>query len=48
MILVNIVLNFFLIPHYGALGAAIATIICELLILITAGIYWILKSQERD
>ena len=46
MILVNVVLNLFLIPHYGAVGAAIATIFCELLILFTAGIYWISISKK--
>lgn len=40
MIVVNMALNFFLIPVYGAKGAAIATIICEILILITAILYW--------
>lgn len=47
MILANVALNFFLIPHYGALGAAIATIICELLILTTAIIYWISISKKE-
>ena len=40
MIVLNVALNFFLIPVYGAKGAAIATIICELLILVSAGVYW--------
>lgn len=40
MIILNVVLNFFLIPVYGAKGAAIATIICEILILVSAIIYW--------
>jgi len=40
MIVLNVLLNFFLIPVYGAKGAAIATIICEVLILVSAGIYW--------
>lgn len=47
MILINIALNFFLIPKYGALGAAIATIACEILILIAAGIYWIYITKNR-
>jgi len=40
MIIMNVVLNFFLIPVYGAKGAAMATIVCELLILVSAGVYW--------
>jgi O-antigen/teichoic acid export membrane protein len=40
MIILNVVLNFLLIPDYGAKGAAIATIICEILILLSAIIYW--------
>ena len=40
MIVLNVALNFFLIPVYGAKGAAIATIVCELLILVSAGVYW--------
>lgn len=40
MIALNVVLNFFLIPEYHARGAAIATIICEVLILISAFAYW--------
>jgi O-antigen/teichoic acid export membrane protein len=40
MIILNVVLNFFLIPEYQAKGAAIATIICEILILISAFAYW--------
>ena len=40
MIAVNVALNFFLIPVYGAKGAAIATIICEILILVSAVLYW--------
>lgn len=40
MIGLNIGINFITIPIYGALGAAIATIICEVLILISAGIYY--------
>jgi O-antigen/teichoic acid export membrane protein len=40
MIILNVTLNFFLIPVYGAKGAAIATIVCELLILVSAGVYW--------
>lgn len=41
MIAVNIGINFFLIPLYGALGAAIATICCEVVILVTSGIYYV-------
>jgi O-antigen/teichoic acid export membrane protein len=40
MIVLNVVLNFFLIPVYGAKGAAAATIVCEVLILSSAAIYW--------
>lgn len=41
MIGVNIGLNLFLIPVYGAPGAAIATICCEVLVLISAVVYWL-------
>ncbi|MCF8453312.1 MAG: flippase [Pedobacter sp.] len=40
MIVLNVAMNFFLIPAYGAKGAAMATIICEMLILGSAIIYW--------
>jgi O-antigen/teichoic acid export membrane protein len=40
MMLVNIFLNFFLIPELGAKGAALATITCELIILISTSLYW--------
>lgn len=40
MIVLNVAINFFLIPVYGAKGAAMATIICEILILVSATIYW--------
>jgi len=40
MIVLNVALNFFLIPVYGAKGAAMATIVCEILILGSAVIYW--------
>jgi O-antigen/teichoic acid export membrane protein len=40
MIFVNIGINYYLIPPYGAVGAAISTVTCELLILIIATIYW--------
>ncbi|HEY1061482.1 MAG TPA: flippase [Daejeonella sp.] len=40
MIVLNVAMNFFLIPVYGAKGAAMATITCEILILISAMIYW--------
>ena len=40
MIVLNVAMNFFLIPVYGAKGAAMATIICEVLILVSAMIYW--------
>ena len=40
MIILNVVLNFFLIPVYGAKGAAIATTTCEVLILVSAVLYW--------
>lgn len=40
MMIVNIFLNLLLIPKLGAKGAAIATIICELMILIATCLYW--------
>lgn len=40
MIVLNVALNFFLIPAYGAKGAALATIVCEMLILILTVLYW--------
>jgi len=40
MIMLNVLLNFFLIPEYGAKGAAMATIVCEILILVSAFVYW--------
>lgn len=40
MLIFNVVLNFFLIPLYGAKGAAIATITCEVFILVSAVLYW--------
>lgn len=40
MIVLNVLLNLFLIPVYGAKGAALATIVCEILILASAVIYW--------
>lgn len=33
--LINIILNFFLIPYYGPVGAAVSTIICECIICAT-------------
>jgi len=48
MIVLNIALNFFLIPVYGAKGAAIATIICELLILLIASFYWKLGNKFKS
>lgn len=44
MIALNIGLNFFLIPWYGAVGAAVATIVCEVIILGTASLYWMRVS----
>ena len=41
MIGLNIGINLFLIPLYGALGSAIATITCEIIILITACLYYL-------
>lgn len=41
MIGLNIGINFLLIPSYGALGAAIATITCEIIILIAASLYYL-------
>ena len=46
MIGFNIGLNLFLIPMYGALGAAIATISCEVLILVTASVYYLWVSAS--
>lgn len=40
MIILNVVLNFFLIPDFGARGAAMTTIVCELLILVSTALYW--------
>lgn len=40
MIAVNIGINIFMIPKYGALGAALTTMVCELLILISAALYY--------
>lgn len=40
MIAVNIGINYILIPQYGALGAAVATIVCEIIILVSASLYW--------
>lgn len=40
MIVLNVAMNFFLIPIYGAKGAALATIVCEIMILVSAVIYW--------
>lgn len=40
MIFMNVALNFFLIPAMGAKGAAIATITCEVIILLSAVWYW--------
>lgn len=40
MIILNVVLNFFLIPYYGAKGAATTTIICEILVLLSTAFYW--------
>lgn len=47
MILLNITFNFFLIPAYGAKGAATATIVCEILILVSAILYWI-RIENRN
>lgn len=40
MILVNVALNFLLIPKMGARGAAISTLTCEGIILFSGLIYW--------
>lgn len=45
MIVVNILINLALIPVYGALGAAVATIVCEILILISASLYYNFKPS---
>lgn len=37
--LVNVALNLFLIPGYGVIGAAISTIVCELIALILVGTF---------
>ncbi len=39
MIILNVVLNFILIPDYGAKGAASTTIVCEILILLSTILY---------
>lgn len=46
MIALNVVLNFFLIPEYQARGAAMATIVCEILIFVSAFAYW--KKIEKN
>lgn len=50
MIALNIVINLLLIPVYGALGAAIATITCEIIILTAASIYYFkeIKAQQLN
>lgn len=48
MILANVLLNFMLIPQYGAKGAAIATIVCEVLILVAVGVYWRIGLRTED
>ncbi len=48
MIVVNIVLNLYLIPHFGAIGAAWATIICEFAILFVSVSYWIAFEKRKD
>lgn len=48
MIILNIVLNFFLIPDYGAKGAAMTTIVCEILILVSATLYWKKIGGNRE
>ena len=47
MIGMNVLTNFFLIPDYGAKGAAIATIICELVILVVASLYWVIMVKRE-
>jgi len=37
---VNIVLNYFLIPHYGGLGAAIATVIAQIISAYAVGAFY--------
>jgi PST family polysaccharide transporter len=44
--LLNIALNFLLVPHYAATGTAIAIIVTE--ILITAGLYIVLETRHRE
>ena len=39
MIILNVVLNFILIPNYGARGAAMTTIVCEIMILLSTILY---------
>jgi O-antigen/teichoic acid export membrane protein len=39
MIILNVVLNFILIPKYGAKGAAMTTIVCEIMILMCTILY---------
>ena len=41
---INLTLNYFLIPIYGALGAAIATAVCEVVMTLILGIF-LLKSK---
>jgi O-antigen/teichoic acid export membrane protein len=47
MMMMNVVMNFFLIPEYGAKGAAMATIVCEILILVSALAYW-RRTESRN
>lgn len=51
MILANLVANYVVIPQFGAYGAAIVTICCELLILVVLVVYYegfMRKSDNRD
>jgi O-antigen/teichoic acid export membrane protein len=48
MIILNVVLNFFLIPVYGAKGAAMTTIVCEILILVSTILYWKKIGGSRE
>ena len=44
--LTNLVLNFALVPAYGALGAAIATLACEFVVPIGHGVYFAIEASS--
>ena len=44
--LVNVAFNLLLVPHYGALGAAIATLVCEFVVPIGHGFYFAVEAAS--